>query len=155
MIIVGSNFFKRLARTFEKILYKTLQKLIGWNWCTYSGLFVFGIRVINVWFKGKSRIPVFNKDKIEDETSRLPMLWVYGMWSFSLLATNGPPQSTWSKWGEKVLVVFYQHWRYLIELSSPYILIISNSHDQIFQIPFSSPTMEIFSYVRPKSPLTQ
>ena len=48
VIIVGSKDYKWFASTFEKILYNTLQRLIGQNWRTYLGFIVFGMRVTKV-----------------------------------------------------------------------------------------------------------
>ena len=74
VIIIGSSVFKRLASTLEKILYKLLQRLIGQNWCTYSGFLVFGMSVTKVWFQGWGRVREFSHDKTEVVTSLSTML---------------------------------------------------------------------------------
>ena len=43
----GKIFFSLLAKNFEKILYKTLHKLIGLNSETNSGLLTLGMSMIN------------------------------------------------------------------------------------------------------------
>ena len=42
IIIFGRIFFSLFVRTFEKILYKTLQRLIGLNSEAYLGFFFLG-----------------------------------------------------------------------------------------------------------------
>jgi len=47
-ISIGSQGFRRLAKTFEIILYIKLHKLIGRNWSNLSGFWILGIRVMDV-----------------------------------------------------------------------------------------------------------
>ena len=50
VIIFGRILFNLFPRTFKKILYRTLQRLMGRNSKANSRFFFFGIRVIKVWF---------------------------------------------------------------------------------------------------------
>ena len=46
VIIFGRIRFSLFSKTFEKIFYRTLHRLMGWNFEANSGFFVFWIRVI-------------------------------------------------------------------------------------------------------------
>ena len=48
VIILGKSLFKLFAKTLEKILYRTLQRLMGLYSEAYSGLSFLGMRVIKV-----------------------------------------------------------------------------------------------------------
>ena len=48
VIIFGKIFFSLFAKILEKVLYKTLQMLMGLNSEAYSGFFFLGMRVIKV-----------------------------------------------------------------------------------------------------------
>ena len=65
----GKILFNLFAITLENILQKTLHRLIGRQSVTAKWFFVFGIRVINVWFRGRGIVAEFNMDDIVLETS--------------------------------------------------------------------------------------
>ena len=65
----GKTFFKQLAKTFEKILYNTLHKLIGRNWWAYSGELILGISEIKVWLRDWGNVPEFSHMRMEKVTS--------------------------------------------------------------------------------------
>jgi hypothetical protein len=68
-IMAGRTLFKRLARTFESTLYKTLYKLIGRNSITQAGVLVFGLRTIFVLFKPYGITSEFRISIIDRHTS--------------------------------------------------------------------------------------
>ena len=70
IIIFGKIFFNLFASTLEKILYRTLHRLIGrYSW-TYLGFVIFWMRVMKVWLIGCERVPELNQGRIELTTSR-------------------------------------------------------------------------------------
>ena len=68
MIIFGEILLSLFAKTFEKILYNTLQRLIGLNSEASFGFFFFGIRVMNVWLRCSGKEAAFRKVRIDCET---------------------------------------------------------------------------------------
>ena len=60
-IIFGRIFLILFAKTFENILYKTLQRLIGLKFDAYSREFFLGMGMIKVWLRLSGRYAELRK----------------------------------------------------------------------------------------------
>ena len=96
VIIWGKNFLSLLAKTLEKILYKTLQRLMGWNSETNAGLENFGIRVIKLWLRWVAREAKLKKYHLDLRPLMEPS-------TLELLGSPNP-------WNLKIIVYSYHQW---------------------------------------------
>ena len=65
VIIFGRILFNLFAKTLEKILYRTLQRLMGRNSEPNFGFFFLGIRAIKFWFKCSGKEAIFRNLRID------------------------------------------------------------------------------------------